>query len=77
MTVPNYFNNPKEVKMVFGNKENIQHHESKLNELSKVEPQTTQEASELHWEKKILESNLNTIKRVEELNQIIDLRKGK
>ncbi len=63
--------------MVFGNKENIEHHESKLNELSKVSPQTTQEESELHWEKKILESNLETLKRVEELNQIIDLRKGK
>ncbi len=63
--------------MVFGNKQNIEHHESKINELSKVSPKTNKEANELHWEKKILESNLETLKRVEELDEIIDLRKGK
>jgi hypothetical protein len=63
--------------MVFGNKENIQHHESKINELSKMSPKTNQEASELHWEKGMLQSNLNTLKRVEKLNEVINLRKGK
>jgi hypothetical protein len=63
--------------MVFGNRENIKHHEEKIKTLSQVVPTSSQEANELKWEKGLLESNLKTLKRVEELDQIIDLRKFK
>lgn len=62
--------------MVFGSKQNIEHHEEKIKNLSKVVTKSSQEANELKWEKGLLESNLKTLKRVQELDQIIDLRKS-